>query len=60
MHKRSLVAFALIALTTVAAAAREPVVIKAKATAEKDQSRLVSDQSQKPRKFSDYIASETP
>ena len=59
MLKRSLVAFALIAATTFAATARDAVVIKTKATAEKDQSRIVSDPSLKPQKFSDYIASET-
>ena len=60
MLKRSLIALALIAMTTAVAAAREPVVIKAKATAEKDQSRIVSDPSLKAQKFSDYVASETP
>jgi hypothetical protein len=58
MLKRSLAAFALIAATTLAASAREPVVIKAKATAEKDQSRIVSDPSLKPQKFADFVASE--
>jgi hypothetical protein len=58
--KRSLAAFAVIAATTLAASAREPVVIKAKATAEKDQSRIVSDPSVKAQKFVDFIASETP
>jgi hypothetical protein len=60
MLKKSLTVFALIALATVAASAREPVIIKAKATAEKDQSRIASDPSRKPQKFSDYVASETP
>ena len=60
MPQRSLIAFALIVATTLAAAAREPVVIKAKASAGKDQSRIVSDPSQKSQKFSDYIGSETP
>jgi hypothetical protein len=60
MLKRSLAAFAVIAATTLAASAREPVVIKAKATAEKDQSRIVSDPSVKAQKFADFIASETP
>jgi hypothetical protein len=60
MLKRSLAAFALIAATTLAASAREPVVIKAKATAEKDQSRIVSDPSLKAQKFSDFVASEMP
>lgn len=60
MLKRSLVAFALIALATAAASAREPVVIKGKAAAEKDQSRVVSDPSLRPQKFSDFIVSETP
>jgi hypothetical protein len=58
MLKRSLAAFAVIAATTLAASAREPVVIKAKATTEKDQSRIVSDPSLKPQKFADFIASE--
>lgn len=58
MLKRSLAAFAVIAATTLAASAREPVVIKAKATAEKDQSRIVSDPSLKPQKFADFVASE--
>ena len=60
MLKRSLVAVAVIAATALAASAREPVVIKAKATAEKDQSRIVSDPSLKPQKFADFIASEQP
>ena len=64
MLKRSLVAFAVIAATTLAttmaASAREPVVIKTKATTEKDQSRIVSDPSLKAQKFSDFIASEMP
>lgn len=60
MLKRSLVAFAVIAATTVAASAREPVIVKAKATAEKDQSRIVSDPSVRAKKFSDFIASELP
>ena len=60
MLQRSLIAFALIVATTFAAAAREPVVIKAKAGAEKDQSRIVSDPSQKSQKFSDFVASEAP
>jgi hypothetical protein len=60
MLKRSLAAFAVIAATTLAASAREPVVVKAKATAEKDQSRIVSDPSVKAQKFVDFIASETP
>lgn len=60
MLKRSLIAFAVIIATTVAAAAREPVVVKTKATAEKDQSRIVSDPSTKPQKFSSFVASETP
>ena len=45
---------------TLAATAREPVVIKTKATAEKDQSRIVSDPSLKPQKFSDFVVSEAP
>ena len=60
MLKRSLFASVLIVVATLAASAREPVVIKAKAAAEKDQSRIVSDPSLKPQKFSDYVASETP
>ena len=60
MLKRSLIAVTLIALASVAASAREPVVIKAKATADQDQSRIVSDPVLKPQKFSDYVASETP
>jgi hypothetical protein len=60
MFKRSLAAVAIIAATTLAASAREPVVIKAKATAEKDQSRIVSDPSMKAQKFADFIASELP
>ena len=60
MFKRTLTAVALIAATSLAATAREPVVIKAKATAEKDQSRIVSDTAAKPQKFVDYLASETP
>ena len=60
MLKRSLVAFALIAATTLSASAREPVVVKVKATADKDQSRIVSDPSLKAQKFSDFIASEMP
>jgi hypothetical protein len=60
MLKRSLIAVTLIALASVAASAREPVVIKAKATAEKDQSRIASDPSRKPQKFSEFVASETP
>jgi hypothetical protein len=60
MLKRSLVAFALIAAATLGASAREPVVVKAKATADKDQSRIVSDPSLKAQKFSDFIASEMP
>lgn len=60
MLQRSLIAFALIITTTLAATAREPVVIKAKATTEKDQSRIVSDPSLKPQKFSDFVASEAP
>jgi hypothetical protein len=60
MLKRSLVAFALVAATTLSASAREPVVVKAKATADKDQSRIVSDPSLKAQKFSDFIASEMP
>lgn len=60
MLKRSLVAFAVIAATTVAASAREPVIVKAKATAEKDQSRIVSDPSVRAKKFSDFITSELP
>ena len=60
MLKRFLAAFAVIAATTLAASAREPVVIKAKATAEKDQSRIVSDPSVKAQKFSDFVASEMP
>ena len=60
MLKRSLFAVTLIALASVAASAREPIVIKAKATAEKDQSRIVSDPALKPQKFSEYVASETP
>ena len=60
MFKRSLAAVAIIAATTLAASAREPVVIKAKATAEKDQSRIVSDPSLKAQKFADFVASEQP
>jgi len=60
MLKRSLVAFAVIAATTLAASAREPVIVKAKATTEKDQSRIVSDPSVKAQKFVDFVASETP
>ena len=60
MLKCSLAAFALIAATTLAASAREPVIIKAKATAEKDQSRIVSDPSLKAQKFSDFVGSELP
>lgn len=56
---KSLIAIALIA-TTVAASAREPVVIKSKATADKDQSRIASDPALKSQKFSDYVSSETP
>jgi hypothetical protein len=58
MLKRSLAAVAIIAATTLAASAREPVVIKAKVTAEKDQSRIASDPSQKPQKYVDFIAAE--
>ena len=57
MLKRSLAAFAVIAATTLTASAREPVVVKIKATSEKDQSRIVSDPSLKAQKFSDFIAS---
>jgi Flp pilus assembly secretin CpaC len=64
MLKRSLVAFAVIAATTlastIAASAREPVIVKVKATADKDQSRIVSDPSLKAQKFSDFVASEMP
>lgn len=60
MFKKSLIVFALIAATTLAASAREPVVIKAKATAEKDQSRIVSDPSLKSQKFSGYVGAENP
>jgi hypothetical protein len=60
MLKRSLLASVLIAIATLAASAREPVVIKAKATAEKDQSRIVSDPSLKPQKFSSFVAAEQP
>lgn len=60
MLKRSLVAFALVVATTLAVSAREPVIIKTKATGEKDQSRVVSDPALKAQKFSDYVASETP
>jgi hypothetical protein len=60
MLKHSLAAFAIIAATTLAASAREPVVIKAKATSEKDQSRIVSDPSLKAQKFSDFVVSELP
>lgn len=60
MLKRSLVAFAVIAATTVAAAAREPVIVKAKPSAEKDQSRVISEPTQKAQKFSDFVASELP
>lgn len=60
MLKRSLVALALIATAMVAASAREPVIIKARATAEKDQSRIVADPLLKPQKFADYIAAEIP
>ena len=60
MLTRSLAVLAVIAATTLAASAREPVVIKAKVTAEKDQSRIVSDPSLKAQKFSDFVASELP
>ena len=60
MLKRTLTAIALIAVTSLAASAREPVVIKAKATTDKDQSRIVSDTSLKPQKFVDYIGAEQP
>ena len=60
MLKRTLTALALIAVTALAASAREPVVIKAKATSDKDQSRIVSDAALKPQKFTDYLAAETP
>jgi hypothetical protein len=60
MPQRSLIAFALLVATTLAVTAREPVVIKTKATADKDQSRIVSDPSLKPQKFSDFVASEAP
>ena len=60
MFARTLTAVALIAATTLAASAREPVIVKSKATADKDQSRIVSDVSLKPQKFSDYIGSEQP
>jgi hypothetical protein len=60
MLKRSLAAVAVIAVTTLAASAREPVVIKTKVAAEKDQSRIVSDPSLKAQKFVDFIASEQP
>jgi hypothetical protein len=59
MLKRTLTALALIAATSLAASAREPVVIKAK-SGDKDQSRIVSDTSLKPQKFVDYLAAETP
>jgi hypothetical protein len=36
------------------------VVIKAKATTEKDQSRIVSDPSLKPQKFSSFVGAEQP
>lgn len=58
MLKRSLVAFALIAATTFAAASREPVVIKTRPSGEKDQSRIVSDPTLRPAKFSEYVATE--
>ena len=60
MFARTLTAIALIAAATLAASAREPVVIKSKATADKDQSRIVSDATLKPQKFIDYIGSEQP
>ena len=60
MLKRSLLAFALISAATLAASAREPVVIKAKVTAEKDQSRIACDPSLKSQKFSEFVSSETP
>ena len=60
MFKRSLIVLALITVATVAASAREPVVIKGKATGDKDQSRIVSDPSLKPQKFSEFVGSETP
>ena len=60
MLKTSLIAFALIAATTFAASAREPVVIKGKAAAEKDQSRIVSDSSLRSQKFSEFVGSENP
>jgi hypothetical protein len=60
MLKRSLFASVLIVAATLAASAREPVVIKAKATSDKDQSRIVSDPSLKPQKFTDFVAAEQP
>ena len=60
MLKRTLTAIALIAATALAASARDAVVIKAKATTDKDQSRVVSDTSLKPQKFIDYVGSELP
>jgi hypothetical protein len=60
MFKRSLIAVALIAASTLAASAREPVVIKGKVTGEKDQSRIVSDPSLKSQKFSEYVGVENP
>lgn len=58
MLKRSLIALALVAFATVTASAREPVVIKTRATAEKDQSRILADPFLKPQKFSEFVASE--
>jgi hypothetical protein len=60
MLKQSLLASMLIIVATLAASAREPVVIKAKATTEKDQSRIVSDPSLKPQKFSSFVGAEQP
>jgi hypothetical protein len=60
MLKRTLTAIVLVAVSSLAASAREPVVVKARASADKDQSRLVSDASLKPQKFVDYIGSEQP
>lgn len=59
MLKRSLVAFALVVLATVTASAREPVVIKGKVTAEKDQSRIIANPLLKPQKFHEYVAAKS-
>jgi hypothetical protein len=58
--ERSLAAFAIITATTLAVAARIPVIITASTSANKDQSRFVSDPSLTPQKFSEFIATEVP